>query len=259
MRKLTSIIRSISEPFLNQQPRQLVQFREMITRVSNLVRFISQPSNIFQNLVEIDLFLGFRVRVVVTKVTMSLMIFRVTEIDRNRFRMTNLNIPTSKKKHISFSEFFEEREEKGENCTCRNPLGSGGNRVNTFPPVAERCSSIRAGIGCSFPPGLCKRDNQPVENMSSGEEASTATGVAFEVDATGFDFASYNHSDSLVSSRHDEKSERGRSHTFFRAACFSFSFFCASSLLPNLSWYTFSTVAFNSSGATHLNPSLLFI
>ena len=190
---------------------------------------------------------------------MSLMIFRVTEIDRNRFRMTNLNIPTSKKKHISFFQFFEEREEKGENCTCRNPLGSGGNRVNTFPPVAERCSSIRAGIGCSFPPGLCKRDNQPVENMSSGEEASTATGVAFEVDATGFDFASYNHSDSLVSSRHDEKSERGRSHTFFRAACFSFSFFCASSLLPNLSWYTFSTVAFNSSGATHLNPSLLFI
>lgn len=92
--------------------------------------------------------------------------------------------------------------------------------MNTFPPVAERCSSIRAGIGCSFPPGLCKRDNQPVENMSSGEEASTATGVAFEVDATGFDFASYSHSHSLVSSRRTRKKEGENCFYFFQSCLF---------------------------------------
>lgn len=130
--------------------------------------------------------------------------------------------------------------------------------MKTLPPVAERCSSIRAGIGCSFPPGLCNRDNQPVANMSSGEEASTATGVAAEVDATGLDFASCTQKNESAHC-HQAEREREKNLTFLAAACFSFSFFCASSLLPNLSSYTFSTVAFNSKGATHLSPSLLFI
>lgn len=69
--------------------------------------------------------------------------------------------------------------------------------MNTLPFVASKCSFIRSGITCSFPPGRCSRDNQPVENMSSGE-AAAAAGDAEEVDAVGFAalaFASYNHID----------------------------------------------------------------
>lgn len=86
----TGIIRSISHPFLDQQFRQLVQLSEMITRVSDLIRFVPQPPHVLQDLVEIDLFLGFGVRVVVSEVTVTLVVFRVPEIDRDRFRVSNL-------------------------------------------------------------------------------------------------------------------------------------------------------------------------
>jgi hypothetical protein len=57
--------------------------------------------------------------------------------------------------------------------------------VKTFPFVAAKCSSIRAGIFCSFPPGLCSRESHPVENMSSGEAA--AAGTAAEEEAVAFE------------------------------------------------------------------------
>lgn len=51
--------------------------------------------------------------------------------------------------------------------------------MKTLPSVAERCSRMRSGIGCSFPPGLCSRESHPVANMSSGDSAAAGVAAAF--------------------------------------------------------------------------------
>lgn len=56
--------------------------------------------------------------------------------------------------------------------------------MKTFPPVQAKCSFMRSGYFCSFPPGLCSRESQPVANMSSGEAATVGVAAA-EVDALG--------------------------------------------------------------------------
>lgn len=83
--------------------------------------------------------------------------------------------------------------------TCRKPFGSGGNRVKTFPPVQAKCSFMRSGYFCSFPPGLCSRESQPVANMSSGEAATDGVAAA-DVDALGA-LASYRQYTEMVSDK----------------------------------------------------------
>ena len=87
---LTSIRRSIRESLLDEQHRQIIQFLEMIARMSNLVRFVSQPPNRLENLIEVNLFLRFRIRIVESQITISTMIFSEAEIDGDSFRMPNL-------------------------------------------------------------------------------------------------------------------------------------------------------------------------
>lgn len=52
--------------------------------------------------------------------------------------------------------------------------GSGGNRVNTLPPVNLRCSSISFGSICGFSPGLCSRESQPSVNIVWEASAASA-------------------------------------------------------------------------------------
>lgn len=63
---------------------------KVVARVGNLVGFKPKPPNGFENLVEVDLLLSFGIRVVKSKVAMSLMMLGESEIDGDGFRMANL-------------------------------------------------------------------------------------------------------------------------------------------------------------------------
>lgn len=61
----------------------------------NLVRLVAKPSNGFENLVKVDLLLGFGVRVVVAEIAVTLVVLGVTKVDGDSLRVTNLAPRTS--------------------------------------------------------------------------------------------------------------------------------------------------------------------
>ena len=138
--RLTSIIRGVCQPFLDQNHRQLVQFTEMIARMRNLVRLESEPTNRLENLIEVDLLFGFWVRIVETKVAISSVIFSESEIDRDRFRMTDLrSIITSvcwesaEKRSTDMQESIRLRRESRKHFSLRE-------RQMLFHPLRNRLS-----------------------------------------------------------------------------------------------------------------------
>lgn len=75
---------------------------------------------------------------------------------------------------------------------CRKPLGSGGNRVYTFPLVHSRCSSFSLVSICGFSPGLWNSDKSPSRKIFVGidddaDEELDASALA----ETGACFASF--------------------------------------------------------------------
>ncbi|KAH3667407.1 hypothetical protein OGAPHI_003056 [Ogataea philodendri] len=106
---------------------------------------------------------------------------------------------------------------------CRNPLGSGGNLVNTLPLVTFRCSFISSGHLCGFSPGLCKSPRNPSVNMFLSGSLALVSVLAFD------------------------------------GSFFFFSFFTTSlsSLGPRYSNANLSTVGLNIDGEAHFNSGKL--
>jgi hypothetical protein len=132
--KRTAVVARVRQALLDEQASEVVQLLEVVARVRDLVRLVAEPPHVLENLVEVDLLFRFGVRVVVAEVAVALVELGVAKVDRNRLRVADLR-----------SDRFvrSSRTKSNARRTCRNPFGSGGNRVKTFPPVHAKCSFMR--------------------------------------------------------------------------------------------------------------------
>ena len=76
----------------NQFDRELVELREVVARICNFPRFEAEPPNHLKNTLKISGFLLFRVRIVISQVTLAAVVGRISEIDKNGFRMADMKI-----------------------------------------------------------------------------------------------------------------------------------------------------------------------
>ena len=86
----TRVVARVRETLFDEEDGELVQFLEVVTRVRDLVRFVAEPPHVLEDLVKVDLLLGFRVRVVVAEVAVTLVVLGVTKVDGDRFRVSDL-------------------------------------------------------------------------------------------------------------------------------------------------------------------------
>ena len=117
---------------------------------------------------------------------------------------------------------------------CRNPFGSGGNRVYTNPFVHSRCSCFNRGSIWGFSPGLWNSERNPswntrVETAGVEEEASAEAAAGGGLAATV---------------------------SFFALIASLLAFAAASSLVPNRSVKTFSRDVLISATFAHLPDQL---
>lgn len=80
-------VRSIS---LDELDRQIVQFLEIVARVCDLVRFVPKPSHSLQNTLEINRLLGLGIRIIITEITLSVMMRRIPEINKDSLGVADM-------------------------------------------------------------------------------------------------------------------------------------------------------------------------
>ena len=69
---------------------QFVQLVEVVARVGDLPRLVSQPPHGLQDAPEVSAFLSLRVRVIVAQITMATVVSSVTEVDKNGLGVTDV-------------------------------------------------------------------------------------------------------------------------------------------------------------------------
>jgi hypothetical protein len=76
----------------NQLHSKVVEFRKIITRIRDFPRFVSQPADHLQDALEIPSFLLLWIGIVVPQITLSMMVRSVSEIDKDCFGMSDVEI-----------------------------------------------------------------------------------------------------------------------------------------------------------------------
>lgn len=77
---------------LDELHRQLVQFLEMVARISDLPRLEAQPADDVQSAVDVFLILSLWVCVVEAKVAASSMVLSKPKVDGYSFRVTDVEV-----------------------------------------------------------------------------------------------------------------------------------------------------------------------
>lgn len=71
---------------------KFIELSEIITGIRDAIRLETQPSNRLEYALEISGLFRFRVRVIVSQITMSTMVCRVTKIDKDGLGVSNMKI-----------------------------------------------------------------------------------------------------------------------------------------------------------------------
>jgi hypothetical protein len=77
---------------LDKLHSQIIKLIKIVTRVRDFPRLETQPPDDLQYAVKVPFFLRFGVRIVVSQITFPAMMCSISEIDKNGFRMTDVQI-----------------------------------------------------------------------------------------------------------------------------------------------------------------------
>jgi hypothetical protein len=77
---------------LDEFHSEFVQLVEVIARIGDLPRFISQPSHHLQNTLEISCLLFLWIGIIVSEVAFAVMVSRITEVDKDGLGVTNVEV-----------------------------------------------------------------------------------------------------------------------------------------------------------------------
>jgi len=88
----TSTVADIGLVTFDKFYSQIIQLGKVITRVGDLPRLITKPSHCIQDTLKIPRFLCFRISIVVPEIALAAMECCIAKVDKNGFRMSNVEI-----------------------------------------------------------------------------------------------------------------------------------------------------------------------